>query len=470
MFNHQLIAPSDDSKPIIRCSKSAWQDWREVAEPRWINWIDSHGFTPSHHKVISLPDSDHSLEAMLQSDSGNAFDDGAYAAKMPAGRYTLHDADNGADHDFDNGTLENYALGWALANYRFNTYRTSTHSAAAKAELVISDDNMRARVIALAEATALVRDLINTPANIMTPEGLEAAAATLAANYDAAMNVTKGDELARCFPAIHTVGRAAEIAPRLIDLSWNNTSGDKAPRITLIGKGITFDSGGLDIKPSSGMEIMKKDMGGAAHVLGLAKAIMALALPIRLRVLIPAAENAISALSMRPLDIIDTAAGIPVEVGNTDAEGRLVLADALHLATQDNNDLIIDFATLTGAARVALGTELPAMFSNQDDVANSLITHGQKTHDPVWRMPLHAPYGKQLDQGHAAFSSTGSSRYGGAITAALFLERFLARPQPWVHFDVMAWNLSARPGRPKGGEAMAMRAAFSYIRELAENS
>ena len=462
MFNHQLIAPSDDSKPIFRCHKSAWQDWHEAAEPRWKNWIDSHGFTPSHHKIISLPDSDYSLEAMLQTDSGNAFDDGAYAAKMPAGRYTL----DGSDNDI----LEHFALGWALANYRFNTYRTSTYTASATAELVISDDDMRGRVIALAEATALVRDLINTPANIMTPQGLEAAAAKLAADYDAAMTVTKGDELARRFPAIHTVGRAAEIAPRLIDLSWNKSSGDNAPRITLIGKGITFDSGGLDIKPSSGMEIMKKDMGGAAHVLGLAKAIMALALPICLRVLIPAAENAISALSMRPLDIIDTAAGIPVEVGNTDAEGRLVLADALHLATQDDNDLIIDFATLTGAARVALGTELPAMFSNQDDVADSLIRHGQKTHDPVWRMPLHAPYGKQLDQGHAAFSSTGSSRYGGAITAALFLERFLAKPQPWVHFDVMAWNLGARPGRPKGGEAMAMRAAFSHIREMAENT
>jgi leucyl aminopeptidase len=245
------------------------------------------------------------------------------------------------------------------------------------------------------------------------------------------------------------------------------TWGDKGPRITCIGKGITFDSGGLDIKPSSGMEIMKKDMGGAAHVLGLAKAIMAMGLEIRLRVLIPAAENAISALAMRPLDIIDTAAGIPVEVGNTDAEGRLVLADALHLATQQDNDLIVDFATLTGAARVALGTELPAMFTNQDELAQAMSLHAQKTNDPVWRLPLHAPYGKQLDQGHAAFSSTGASRYGGAITAALFLERFLATPQPWMHFDVMAWNLGARPGRPKGGEAMAMRAVFSLISEMA---
>lgn len=458
MFNHQLTAESDNSKPIFRCNKSSWKDWKDQADPRWKNWIESNSFNPSHNKILSLPDTDHRLEAILQSDSGNAFDDGAHASKIPSGCYSLSDADP--------EIMENYALGWALANYQFTKYMKAKHTPSAKAELVIADDDLRARVIALAEATALVRDLINAPANIMTPEGLEQSASNLANAYDATITVTKGEELAKRFPAIHTVGRAAEIAPRLIDLAW----GDTGPRITLIGKGITFDSGGLDIKPSSAMEIMKKDMGGAAHVLGLAKAIMAMSLPIRLRVLIPAAENAISALSMRPLDIIDTAAGIPVEVGNTDAEGRLVLADALHLATQDENDLIVDFATLTGAARIALGTELPAMFTNQDDLAARLTLHGQKTNDPVWRLPLHSPYGKQLDQGHAALSSTGASRYGGAITAALFLERFHVTPQPWVHFDVMAWNLGARPGRPKGGEAMAMRAVFSLIKDMAEEA
>ena len=459
MFTHQLIAKPDNSTAIHRClnstQKSNWDEWYNQAPPRWKNWIDSHHFSPSHHNILNLPDANHKIESILQTDSGNSFDDGAHASKLPAGCYHLDAADA--------ETTEHYALGWALANYQFNNFRKTKQSAPARAELAIADDHIRARVIALADATALVRDLINTPANIMTPEGLEQSATELAHAYDAAITVTTGDALAKRFPAIHTVGRAAEIAPRLIDMTW----GDKGPRITCIGKGITFDSGGLDIKPSSGMEIMKKDMGGAAHVLGLAKAIMAMGLDIRLRVLIPAAENAISALAMRPLDIIDTAAGIPVEVGNTDAEGRLVLADALHLATQQDNDLLIDFATLTGAARVALGTELPAMFTNQDELAQAMTLHAQKTHDPVWRLPLHAPYGKQLDQGHAAFSSTGASRYGGAITAALFLERFLATPQPWMHFDVMAWNLGARPGRPKGGEAMAMRAVFSLISDMA---
>jgi len=351
-----------------------------------------------------------------------------------------------------------------LENYDFSAYRQSSAAPTSKPKLVVSDAAVFDRVEALASATTLVRDLINTPANILTPAGLEAAARDLATAFGANIKVTIGEELAKHFPAINVVGRAAEVPPRLIDLTW----GDVGPRITLIGKGITFDSGGLDIKPSSGMEIMKKDMGGAAHVLGLARAVMATALPVRLRVLIPAAENAISALSMRPLDIIDTAAGIPVEVGNTDAEGRLVLADAIHLATQEDNDLLIDFATLTGAARVALGTGLPALFSNDAELGQRLMAHGLKTDDPVWLMPLHAAYDKQLDQGHAALSSTGSSRYGGAITAALFLQRFLGKPQPWAHFDIMAWNLSARPGHPKGGEAMAMRAVFSLIREMAE--
>ncbi len=455
MFNHHLIEEPENSTPVYRCHKSTWDDWLNQAEPRWKNWIESHHFAPSHHKMLNLPDAEHRIEAILQTDSGNSFDDGAQASRLPAGCYHLDAADA--------ETMEQYALGWALANYKFTAYRRTKHPSSEKARLVIANDYIRRRVIALAESTALVRDLINTPANIMTPEGLEQSATDLASTYNATITVTKGNELAKRFPAIHTVGRAAEIAPRLIDMTW----GDKGPRITLIGKGITFDSGGLDIKPSSGMEIMKKDMGGAAHVMGLAKAIMAMGLSVRLRVLIPAAENAISALSMRPLDIIETAAGIPVEVGNTDAEGRLVLADALHLATQEDNDLLVDFATLTGAARIALGTELPAMFTNQDELAKALTLHAEKAHDPLWRLPLHAPYGKQLDQGHAAFSSTGSSRYGGAITAALFLEQFLATPQPWVHFDVMAWNLGARPGRPKGGEAMAMRAVFSLIEEMA---
>ncbi len=457
MDNHHLIKDKDDtSRPIIRLKKASWQEWRESSPNRWLNWLDSHQFSLRKNAMIALPSADFEVEAVLQSASDKAFADGARASKLSPGTYHLAAAQ--ADE------VEAFALGWALENYDFSSYRKATSAPSPKAILAVGDASIFDRVEALASSTALVRDLINTPANILTPAGLEDAARDLADTFGAKINVTMGDDLAKHFPAIHIVGRAAEVPPRLIDLTW----GDAGPRITLIGKGITFDSGGLDIKPSSGMEIMKKDMGGAAHVLGLARAVMATALPVRLRVLIPAAENAISALSMRPLDIIDTAAGIPVEVGNTDAEGRLVLADAIHLATQEDNDVLIDFATLTGAARVALGTGLPALFCNDQDLSRRLMEHGHKTDDPMWALPLHAPYDKQLDQGHAALSSTGSSRYGGAITAALFLQRFLSKPQPWAHFDVMAWNLSARPGHPKGGEAMAMRAVFSLIREMAE--
>ncbi|MEC9145996.1 MAG: leucyl aminopeptidase family protein, partial [Pseudomonadota bacterium] len=315
----------------------------------------------------------------------------------------------------------------------------------------------------LATGTALCRDLINAPANHMTPAGIEAAARDLAERFGADIEVTSGETLASEFPAINTVGRAAEVGPRLIDMRW----GAAGPAVTLIGKGISFDSGGLDLKPSKAMEIMKKDMGGAATVLGLAAALMTADMPIRLRVLVPTAENAVSAKSMRPLDIIDTRAGIPVEVGNTDAEGRLVLADAITLACEEEPDFMIDFATLTGAARVALGTELPALFANDDDTAGDIIRASNEAADPLWRLPLFDAYERHLDGGHAAMSSTGASGYGGAITAALFLRRFAGKQTNWAHIDVMAWNLGSRPGRPKGGEAMGLRALFTYIEGLA---
>jgi len=270
-------------------------------------------------------------------------------------------------------------------------------------------------------------------------------------------------------PAWHTVGRAAGIGPRMIQLLW----GDGGPVITLVGKGISFDSGGLDIKPSKAMEIMKKDMGGAAHVLGIAAALMTAGINCRLRVLIAAAENAISAQAMRPLDVIDTAAGIPVEVGNTDAEGRLVLADALYHALHDDDhpepDFLLDFATLTGAARIALGTECPALFCNQAQTARDMMDLGKDVDDPVWQLPLFDAYDRYLDSGQAGLSSTGNAGgYGGAITAALFLRRFTGKQVNWAHIDVMAWNLSARPGRPKGGEAMGLRTSFAYIKQLAK--
>ena len=326
---------------------------------------------------------------------------------------------------------------------------------------MITDAARRHRVEAIAAGISLGRDLINMPANHLTPEGMEDEARKLAAAFGATITVIAGDDLARDYPAIDTVGRAAESPPRLIDMTW----GERGPLITLVGKGVTFDSGGLDIKPSSAMEMMKKDMGGAAIVLGLARTIMGLGLDLRLRVLVPTAENAISDKAMRPLDVIATAAGIPVEVGNTDAEGRLILADALHRATTEDEkpELLLDFATLTGAARVAVGTELPAVFSNDDALSSAFVAAGTKAGDPLWPLPLHEPYDRYLEGGHAALSSTGTSRYGGAITAALFLQRFLAAPVSWAHVDVMAWNLASRPGHPRGGEAMGLRAALALI-------
>ena len=353
------------------------------------------------------------------------------------------------------------SLGFALAQYQpLTEFETSSTKQIAQLANAYHHEETQS----LYEAIGFCRDLINAPANHLTPAQLAKEAEALASRYGASYKVIEGEALARDFPAIHTVGRAAEVPPRLIDMSW----GDEGPLICLVGKGITFDSGGLDLKPSRAMEMMKKDMGGAAHVLGLGAAIMQTGLKIRLRIVVAAAENAVSSEAMRPMDVIDTKAGIKVEVGNTDAEGRLVLADALHLVLQDKPDFLLDFATLTGAARVALGTECPALFCNDDKTAAALMKQGACHDDPIWQLPLFEPYERFLDAGHMALSSTGQSGYGGAITAALFLRRFTGKEVNWAHIDVMAWNLSSRAGRPKGGEAMGLRACFAYIKELAE--
>ncbi len=419
------------------------------------NWVDGHGFMAAKGTSLVLPSEDGGVLGAVIGVGGDAYENGGRAAHLPTGDYIIKDAAK-------DGVNPLTYLGFALEQYRFDRFLQNP-ALQRRPKLVIADASLHYRTTAIVDGVCLARDLINMPANHLTPQGLEDEVRKLADAHGAKITVTKGAELAKNFPAIHIVGRAAETPPRLLDLKW----GDGGARITLIGKGITFDSGGLDLKPSSAMEMMKKDMGGAAHVLGLAHCIMALGLNIRLRVLIPAAENAVSALSMRPLDVIETAAGIPVEVGNTDAEGRLVLADAFHLATSvaDNNlpDMLIDFATLTGAARVAVGTELPALFCNDAALGDNLIAAGIKVADPLWQLPLHPPYDRYLDAGHAALSSTGTSRYGGAITAALFLQRFLHKPVPWAHIDVMAWNLNSRLGHPKGGEAMGLRAVLALI-------
>jgi leucyl aminopeptidase len=372
----------------------------------------------------------------------------------PGGRYTI-DAELGA------GAATRAALGWALGTYAFTRYRKAERSFAALAWPKGADKGAVRRT---AEAIFLVRDLINTPAGDMGPAELASAAVALARRHKAKCAVIVGDALLKKnYPAIHAVGRASARAPRLIDLRW----GERGPRVTLVGKGVCFDSGGLGLKSAAGMKLMKKDMGGAAHVLGLAAMIMGARLALRLRVLVPAVENSVSGSAFRPLDVLETRKGLSVEVGHTDAEGRLVLADALAEADREKPDLIVDFATLTGAARAALGTDLPAMFCNDDAVAEALLESGRAAYDPVWRLPLHKPYRHLLDSKVADLNNISSGSHGGAITAALFLAEFVRPETPWVHLDIMAWNLAARPGRPEGGEAMGLRAVYALIEGLA---
>jgi leucyl aminopeptidase len=321
----------------------------------------------------------------------------------------------------------------------------------------------QAAVQSAAEATFLVRDLINTPASDMGPAELVAAVEAEGRRFAARCTVIEGEDLlTRNYPAIHAVGRASPRAPRLVDLVWGD---DAWPRVTLVGKGVCFDSGGLDIKPSSAMKLMKKDMGGAAIMLGLARMVMAAGLKVRLRLLIPAVENSISGNAMRPLDVVATRRGLSVEIGNTDAEGRVILADALAEAASEKPSLLLDAATLTGAARVALGTELPALFANDDALAEAILSSGRDSLDPLWRLPLWAPYRRHLKGKTADLNNAPDLPSAGAITAALFLAEFVEPWCPWGHIDVMAWNTESRPGRPEGGEAMAMRALFRMLAE-----
>jgi len=374
------------------------------------------------------------------------------AETLPEGRYRLAEGSPGAA-----------MLGWMLGQHRFDRYRREDVQVGTR-QLLTGDVARIAPAVELARAVALVRDLVNTPAADMGPAELEAATEAVAKPSDATVVVTRGDALAHGYPMIHAVGRAADrhFAPRLIELTWGDLA---APRIAIIGKGISFDSGGLDIKPSSGMRLMKKDMGGAAHALALAQLIMAARLPVRLHLLIPAAENAISGNAFRPGDILRSRKGLTVEIGNTDAEGRLVLGDALARAAEEKPELIVDFATLTGAARVAVGPDLPALFANDDRLAADMAQAGTDVDDPTWRLPLWEGYADMLKSDIADINNAGEGGFAGAITAALFLQRFVPEGTPWLHLDTFAWRPSAKPGRPKGGEALGLRAAFKLLQQ-----
>jgi len=366
--------------------------------------------------------------------------------KLPAGCYQPEQALSARAHVL-----------WALGQYKFDKYKQSEQ---APKQLLVQAKALPA-VLAEAEAVFLVRDLINTPANDMGPEALAYVVENLAKTHGAVFDACVGEALLEeNYPAIHAVGRAASEAPRLASLTWGDP---KHPRVALVGKGVCFDSGGLDLKPSRGMRLMKKDMGGAANAIGLAHWIMSMQLPICLQLLIPAVENAVSASAYRPGDVLTMRNGLTVEIDNTDAEGRLVLADALVKACEDKPDLVIDLATLTGAARVAVGTEITAIFTNDDELASGVSKASETMCDPVWRLPLHQGYTSLFDSSIADLANSAASGYGGAITAALFLERFVESNTSWMHCDLMAWNIRSKPGKPEGGEAMGIQAVFGYL-------
>ncbi|MES2289958.1 MAG: leucyl aminopeptidase family protein [Pseudomonadota bacterium] len=372
------------------------------------------------------------------------------ADSLPEGTYKLATGSPGAA-----------ALGWLLAQYRFDRYKADDKATGPRILLTDTPASIDATV-AEAQATARVRDMVNTPAADMGPADIEAAVAEVAKAHDAAMTVTRGAELESGYPMIHAVGMAAGRGrePRLIELTW----GDPVhPRIAIVGKGVCFDTGGLDIKPSSGMRLMKKDMGGAAHALSLAQLVMGARLPVRLHLLIPAVENAIAGNAFRPGDVIASRKGLSVEIANTDAEGRLILGDALTRAGEEDPELIIDFATLTGAARVALGPDLPATFANNDALAQDALTAGVTVDDPLWRLPLHPGYDEMLKSDIADLNNAPDGGFAGSVTAALFLQRFVPDGTPWIHLDTFAWRPSGKPGRPKGGDALGLRALWTLL-------
>jgi leucyl aminopeptidase len=357
------------------------------------------------------------------------------------------------------------ALGWLLAQHRFDSFRSKTDEAERGPRVLVSGEAALVEpTIRLAEATSLVRDLVNTPALELGPAELEKSVRDRLADVNADIRVTGGDELRKGYPLIAAVGGAAppDRSPRLIEAEWGNPA---HPRIAIVGKGVCFDSGGLDIKPASGMRIMKKDMGGAAHALALAWLIASARLPVRLHLLIPAVENAVSGSAIRPGDIVKSRLGLNVEIDNTDAEGRLILADALARAGEEEPELIVDFATLTGAARVALGPDLPALFVSEDSLASDIANAATAVDDPLWRMPLWEAYDEMLKSDIADLANASGSPMAGAVVAAMFMKRFVPETIPWAHLDTWAWREKAKPGRPKGGEALGLRAVFEALRQ-----
>ena len=449
-----LLRP-DKGQPatsLLLIDKKGFDEWLKGRPERVRQAVAAQGFKGEGYQLAVLPGEKSDWSAVLgvaDAEELSPWCLAKAAESLPEGSYRVEGASAGPA-----------ALGWLLGQYSFDRYKKEPKTKGPR--VLLSGEPARIEEhVRLAEAIFLVRDLVNQPAGDLGPAELEAAVREAADG--AKVTVTAGDKLETGYPMIHAVGRAAspERAPRLIELEWGD---QRHPRIAIVGKGVCFDSGGLDIKPSSGMRLMKKDMGGAAHALALAQLVMKNRLPVRLHLLIPAVENAVSGNSFRPGDVLRSRKGLSVEIGNTDAEGRLILGDALARAAEGEPELILDFATLTGAARVALGPDLPALFVNDEPLAAELLAAGEAVADPVWRMPLWKHYDELFASDIADFANASEQSMAGAITAALFLQKFVPDDTPWAHFDTFAWRQSAKPGRPKGGDALGLRAAWEMLR------
>lgn len=458
MFTPKFAAPQSDAIPLIACDPDGTDEALDALPKAQANWARGNGFRGGAGECLVLPNADGVVAAALIGlGSADVQQRGRFLAatglrKLPKGTYRL-------SRGLKPAALEQAALGYLLESYRFDRYATQKPMAA---QLVTPEGVDAARLEIIAAGECLTRDLINTPASDMGPDNLEGVARDLAQTHGATVTVTTGDDLlAANFPMIHAVGRAADRAPRLIDLRW----GKAGPKLTLVGKGVCFDTGGLNIKPGASMGLMKKDMGGAAAVLGLAHMIMALGLKVQLRVLIPAVENSIGGNAFRPQDILTSRKGLTVEINNTDAEGRLVLADALAYADEDSPDQIISMATLTGAARVALGPDIAPFFTDDDDLAGALTAAARVVADPVWRMPFHDPYEPIIEPGVADLDNAPKGGFAGATTAALFLRRFVSTA-PYTHFDIYGWQPTAAPARPKGGVGQGTRALLQALPDI----
>jgi len=446
-----FVDHNKNSIPVTVLTSAEFENWLTKQNPFTQSWLQDVHYKAEAGNTIYLPNEQGKFSRVLCciNDSKNFWGVGNLPLSLPEGIYELEVMDT---------EFENFAIAWGLGAYQFTRYKKSNKN---PSQLFLDKNKNSHKITNIVESIYWVRDLINTPTDDMGPTELSAETKKLAKQYRASFSEVVGDKLLKeNYASIHTVGRASDDEPRLLDLRWGNT---KNPKITLVGKGVCFDTGGLDLKSSNAMLLMKKDMGGAAHALGLARMIMEANLAVNLRVLIPAVENSVSGNAYRPGDVITSRKGLTIEVGNTDAEGRVVLADALTEAAREKPDLIIDLSTLTGAARIALGTEIAALFSNDDKLAQDITYHSEKQSDPIWRLPLFSQYRDSLNSSIADINNATSDSYAGAITAALFLKEFVPDDISWVHFDMMAWNLKSRPGRPAGGEAMALRALFSYL-------